>query len=34
MANEVDISERWLLEVCPKAVQALLVDHTTGQNIY
>ncbi|MBJ2183513.1 MAG: hypothetical protein JFR38_03265 [Muribaculaceae bacterium] len=34
MANEVDISERWLLDVCPKAVQALLVDHTTGQNIY
>lgn len=34
MANEVDISERWLLEICPKAVQALLVDHTTGQNIY
>ncbi|MCM1142445.1 MAG: restriction endonuclease subunit M [Muribaculum sp.] len=34
MANEVDISERWLLNACPKAVQALLVDHTTGQNIY
>lgn len=34
MANEVDISERWLLDICPKAVQALLVDHTTGQNIY
>lgn len=34
MANEVDISERWLHDVCPKAVQALLVDHTTGQNIY
>lgn len=34
MANEVDISELWLLDVCPKAVQALLVDHTTGQNIY
>lgn len=34
MANEVDISERWLLDTCPKAVQALLVDHTTGQNIY
>lgn len=34
MANDVDISERWLLDVCPEAVQALLVDHTTGQNIY
>ena len=34
MANEVDISERWLLDTCPKAVEALLVDHTTGQNIY
>lgn len=34
MANEVDISERWLLEVCPKALDALLKDHTTGANIY
>lgn len=34
MANEIDISERWLLKVCPKAFEKLLLDHTTGQNIY
>lgn len=34
MANEVDISERWLLENYPKAFARLLEDHSTGENIY
>ena len=34
MANEVDISERWLLENHPKAFVELLMDYATGQNIY
>lgn len=34
MANEVDISERWLLENYPKAFAVLLKDHASGQNIY
>lgn len=34
MANEVDISERWLLENHPKAFAELLMDYATGQNIY
>lgn len=34
MANEVDISEQWLLDKYPKAFAMLLYDHTTGENIY
>lgn len=34
MANEVDISEKWLLECFPKAFETLLLDHASGENIY
>ena len=34
MANEVDVSEKWLLEHFPKVFETLLLDHSSGGNIY